>query len=239
MKVLVGTVGIGGWYPRGVARMVESFYSTSPGIELMAWINTLPAGAPSSVVVDGYDYGPYCAKPFAMRAMRDAGADVAILLDAAFWPIRPIHPLVAHISQTGYYLCENGFQVGEWCADSALAPLRISREQAWLIPEASSYCVGLGFHDSRSVRLVDDWCGHAADGVTFPGRHTAGKRGRNPGFVSVDSRVRGHRHDQTALSVIAMELDMDVLVPRPKYTAYLGHESAETVLINHGEIING
>lgn len=239
--VRIGVVGVGGWYPRGVARMIEAFHAVSHGLELQAWVNTLPPGAPASVRTPERDYTAYCAKPFALRALRDSGADIGILLDAAFCPIRPIHPLIDHIAMTGYYLCRNGFRVGEWCQDAALGPLGITRKESFEIPEASSYCVGLNFTKPEPNELLDRWC---ESWPTFAGPHTNTKRSstdpgfptRNPGWCSDDPRVNGHRHDQTALSVIAHKLGMDQLVRRPKFTAYLGQEGPETVLVNQGGI---
>lgn len=239
--VRIATVGIGGWYPRGVARMIERFHEVSHGFELQAWVNTLPPGAPASVRTSQRDYTAYCAKPFALRALRDSGAEIGILLDAAFYPIRPIHPLVDHISQVGYYLCRNGFNVGEWCQDSALKPLGITREESFQIPEASSYCVGLNFHEDVANQCLDKWC---EAWPTFVGPHTNTKRSskdpgfptRNPGWCSDDPRVNGHRHDQTALSVIAYQFWLTDLVRRPIFTAYAGQEGPETVLVNRGGI---
>jgi len=210
---MITVVALGGWYPRGAARLIEKFYEVSPGYRIVPWINTLPPGAPANVVHNGRDYTGYCAKPFALRTLRDYGADIGILLDAAFYPIRPINPLVDHIAQYGYYLCENGYNVGEWCQDSSLEPLGITREEAFRIPEVSSYCVGLNFHWDACNRLLDD---------------------RNAGFCSNDPRVKGHRHDQTALSVIAYRLGFDKRIARPKFTAYCGTETKETVLVNRG-----
>jgi len=190
---MITVVALGGWYPRGAARLIEKFYEVSHGYMIVPWINALPPEAPANVVRNGRDYTGYCAKPFALRALRDYGADIGILLDAAFYPIRSINPLVDHITQYGYYLCENGYNVGEWCQDSSLEPLGITREEAFRIPEVSSYCVGLNFH----------W-------------------------------VKGHRHDQTALSVIAYRLGFDKRIARPKFTAYCGTETKETVLVNRG-----
>lgn len=237
MKVVICTVGIGGWYSKGIARLINEFDRVSPGFEIQAWVNIYPAGAPGSVVENGYEYGPYCAKPFALAAARNSGADIAILVDAAFYPIRRIHPLIDHIAQQGYYLCKNGYKVGEWCSDRAAVRMARTRDELMGIDEVSSYCVGLNFTDVRSARLLDAWCGLAADRLTFPGPHTAPSGdGRNKGHVSTDSRVRGHRHDQTALSVIADRLGMDKLSERPQFTAYLGSETSETVLVNHGGI---
>ncbi len=234
-RVVIATIGIGGWYPAGVARLISQFRVVDPGREVMAWVNTLPPGAPNAVIKNGWDYTGYCAKPFALRAAMDARADIAILMDAAFWPIRTIDPLVEHITGYGYYLCENGYRMGEWCKDAALGPLGLTRSEAMEIPEASSYCVGLNFHHRVCRDLVEEWCDLAMDGITFPGPHTrSGEQGRNPGHVSDDLRVRGHRHDQTALSAITWRLGMREHIARPQFTAYDGFQDNTTVLVNRG-----
>jgi len=103
--------------------------------------------------------------------------------------------------------------------------------------EISSYCVGLNFADGRCIELLHRWCGFSSDRLTVPGPHTGlMHEGRNHGFVSQESRVKGHRHDQTVLSVLAHQIGMDKLVNRPKFTAYKGSETEETVFINHGGI---
>lgn len=265
MKVIICTVALGGWYLRGVSRMIEAFHNVSPGYEIQAHVNTLPFGAPANVIENDYDYTGYCSKPFALMAARNAGADVAVLIDAAFFPIRPIQPLVDHIARRGYYLCKNGNLVGEWSSDRCLERLGILRQDAYLMEEASSYCVGLNFADGRSTELLQRWCGAASDRLTFPGPHTSAfycmdchasgrtspfsdgeicpkcngrglipRAGRNPGLVSSDPRVRGHRHDQTALSIIAHQIGMHELIERPRFTAYQGSETGETVLVNRG-----
>lgn len=215
--------------------MIQKFREVDHGKTIMAWVNTLPPGAPVSVIRNNYDYTGYCAKPFALRAAREAGADIGILMDAAFWPIRSIDPLVDHIANTGYYLCENGYRMGEWCSDAALEMLQLSRDEAFAIPEVSGYCVGLNLRLARCCQLIDEWCALASDGATFPGHHTAtGGQGRNQGFVSRDPRVKGHRHDQTALSAITWRLGMREHIERPRFTAYHGHEDVTTVLVNRG-----
>lgn len=243
MKVTICTVAIGGHYGRAAARLIERFNSASPGYEIQAWVNVYPPGAPGSVIVDGYDYGPYCAKPFALEYARQQGADVAILLDASFFPIRPIQPLVEHIQRNGYYLCRNGFKVGEWTSDAMLESFGVSREAALEMEEISSYCVGLDFSSpfGPNREMLFSWRARASVGI-FAGPHTAtGQPGRNPGFVSTDPRVKGHRHDQSALSIIANRMGMDRLSERPDYTAYhLGYgglfPNESTVLVNHGVI---
>ena len=234
-KVMIATVGISGWYPKGIARMIQEFDRVSPGYEITAWINCYPPGAPGSVLSKDYEYGPYVAKPYALCEAMRVKADVAILLDAAFYPILPIHPLVEHIARDGYYLCKNGNLVGEWASDKCLDLMKVSREQALKIEEASSYCVGLNFHHEKSRELCRTW---ADTWRAIPGPHSdiqySGMTGRNPGFCAAHPRVRGHRHDQTTLSLLAWELGLRDLTERPRFTAYKGSETEETLLVNSG-----
>lgn len=234
MNVGIAVIGIGGWYPRGVARLIQRFHEVSPGFTIKAWVNALPPGAPSHVIEDGYDYTPYCAKPFAMAALRDSGFEIGLLLDAAFFPVQHISPLVEYIGDVGYFLCDNGAKVGEWCSDRALGLMKLRDYEAMEMTEASSYCVGLDFTRNESHVALNQWCAAANFGV-FPGPHTnIGHTGRNVGRCSIDPRVKGHRHDQTALSIITHRLGMRKLVARPRFTAYLGSEDSTTVLVNHG-----
>lgn len=235
MKAVVCTVALGGWYPSGAARLIATMREHSPAIEVQAHVNTLPFGAPANVIEDGYDYTAYCAKPFALAAAMMSGADIAILVDAAFFAVRDVHPLITHIARNGYYLCKNGNKVGEWCSDRAVPRLGMTREKLMEMEEVSSYCVGLNFADGRSVELLHRWCGFASDRVTFAGPHSASSGdGRNRGFVSSDPRVRGHRHDQTALSVLAYRMGMTRFSQRPRFTAYAESATEETVLANRG-----
>ena len=236
LNVVIGCVAIGGWYPRGVARMVNAFHEHSPGFTIKAWVNCLPPGAPENVIVDGYDYTAYCAKPFAMKALMDSGADIGILLDAAFYPIRHIQPLVDHIAKQGYYLCDNGARVGEWSSDAALEALEADRESLMKVTEVSSYCVGVDFSKVDGRSLVNSWCWNTSFRA-IPGPHTSEQNfdgGRNCGFVSKDPRVKGHRHDQTVLSYRAWVLGLNKLSQRPYLTAYKGSEDERTVLLNQG-----
>lgn len=234
MKAVVCTVALGGWYPAGAARLIATMREHSPAIEVQAHVNTLPFGAPRAVIEDGYDYTAYCAKPFALAAAMMSGADIAILVDAAFFAVRDVHPLITHIARNGYYLCKNGNKVGTWCSDRAVPRLGMTREKLMEMEEVSSYCVGLNFADGRSVELLHRWCGFASDRVTFAGPHTSNfYDGRNLGFVSSDVRVRGHRHDQTALSVIANLMGMTGWCERPLFTSY-APGTEQTVLVNQG-----
>jgi hypothetical protein len=237
VKVTIAVVACGSWYPRGVARLVNECHRLGIDATIQAWVNCLPPHTPT-IIAQGYDYTPYAAKPFALRAAIDTGADVAILCDASFYPIRDITPMVEHIQTHGAYLCRNGYPAGRWASDRCLQAFNLTRDAAMQIEEVSSYCVGL--RGDRAT-IVDRWCS-VTNQATIAGAHTNDRHGnfrsRNRGWVSNDERCRGHRHDQTALSLM---LSLDVsggleLSNRPYLTAYKGHENDETVLVCEGMV---
>lgn len=245
-RAVVCTIGIGGTYPWLVARLIQRFAAYAPSYNVAAWVNVLPHGTPT-LIENGYDYTPYAAKVFALESVRRAGADIGILIDAAFFPIRDILPLVQHVERQGYYLCANGFKVGEWSSDRCLAAMDVTREDAFTIEEISSYCVGLDFRNPRALELLYHWQRCALDPAIIPGPHSSAPGERNPGFVSSDPRVKGHRHDQTALSIVAHRMGCGAhggwgkLSERPYLTAYvLGYggllPNETTVLVNDGRL---
>lgn len=201
---------------------------------MQAWINTLPPGA-SRLIENGYDYTGYQAKPFALRYAMESGAAVAILVDASFYPIRSIQPLVEHIVAHGYFLCRNGHSVGEWTSGRCLELMGMQRDEAIGIEDVSSYCVGVQL---RRRDLVDAWACRSTD-AAVAGPHTNSRNApmpgqRNPGMCSNDPRCKGHRHDQSVLSILRYRLGLTELVSRPKFTAYKGTETEETVMVCQG-----
>lgn len=236
MKVAIVTLALGHHYPRGVERMIQEFEKCSPGYKLVAWINALPPGAPERVIQDGYDYTAYCAKPFAMKAAMDAGAEIVVWLDASVYPIRPIAPLIDYISANGYYMAPSGFTVGEWSSDAVLEGFCLERGAgpdspepggALMMKECASGIVGLDLRQAKLLHLLINWC---MNWRYFPGHHSnvhaADKRHhyKNVGHVSLDPRCSGHRHDQTVLSILAHKLGLTKFVPWPKFVAYkAGH----------------
>ncbi len=234
--IAIATIGIGSWYARGVARLIEGFQSASPGFEIRAWVNAYPPGAPGPVVRNGQDYGGYCAKPFALKSIKDSGINVGILLDASFFPIAHIEPLITEICTFGQYIAEDGFSAGQWMSDAALAGFELDREEVLKWQGCLSGCVGIDFRNPRGVQLIDQW---AAAWPLFPGFHSNDMAGnkqfsyRNEGPVSRDPRVLGHRHDQTALAVIARRLGITSF-SKSGITAHRYAAIEKTVLVCEG-----
>jgi hypothetical protein len=243
MKIAIVTAGIGHWYPKGTDRLVESIHKFG-GSLVFVWRDAWPAAAGDFV-----RECPYTIKPFAIADIADTpdiGIEILIWIDAGCYAIRSLETLIEHIAQHGYYFADNGFPVGQWCSDAALEPLKIEREQSFGIPELSSMVMGLDLRRKDCRSFVADFLALARDGKTFPGFHTnstallqaqqLGLAYRNVGFVSSDARVLGHRHDQTAASVLAWRRGWKG-TPRPIFVDYWkqGQEPDErTCLLSRG-----
>src|SRR5262249_5890303 len=126
-------------------------------------------------------------------------------VDAGLRIRRSLDPLFASIRSRGYLFFPESHSVGEFCKDDALSTLGITREESFAIPSCWAAVVGLDLGSPRGAEFLRQWKERAADGVSFPGPKWSGVNGW-PHLASPDPRVRGHRHDQTAASVIAHQL---------------------------------
>lgn len=204
-----------GHYARGQERLRSRIVDA----DFLAWTDAMPPGSPS------HEDTPYAFKPFALAEARRRGYDLALWADASILPAGPLGELWAHLEREGYWFCNNGWNTGQWCADSALAPLGITREESFDIPHLVAAAMGFNLHNLRTLEFIYLWLDHARDGRSF-----RGPMRNDRGEASPDPRVRGHRCDQTVASVLAWRLGMTFTDP-PKFLAYKGGETAETFLV--------
>jgi hypothetical protein len=232
-------LSIGDRYARMAPRLAESLRAVGESAVLKQWVDSYPPSVPP-----GHDLpiAAYCAKPYAMFEAWLKGSNVILWLDSACYAVKPLDPLWEQIERDGYYIQENGWNVGQWCSDAALKTLEIAREESFLIPECSSMVIGLDLRRADCRSFMYSWGRLAADKITFPGAHTndngkateLGVGYRNVGHVSDDPRVLGHRHDQTAASVLAHRLKWK-MTPRPIFVDYFADPQDErTLIVNRG-----
>jgi hypothetical protein len=231
-------------YVRSLARMIRSLGDVNDPTRIVAWINNLPPNVPQGLPLP---QSVYCAKPFAVLAAIEAGYEYVLWLDSNLYAIHHLADLFGFIGATAYYLQANGFCLGEWCSDVALESMGISREEAMTIPEASGCAIGFDATQPQCVEFIKEWAALAADGKTFLGGHandialeTLKERGlpwRTISHVSDDSRVLGHRHDQSVLTGLAWKRGW-TLTPRPRFVDYWtdgGTWGPKTLLLNDGK----
>lgn len=184
------TYADGGWYPKGATRLKERLNKVSPDINSIIRIGSLPPNSQPHQRV------PYQFKPYAFQEAIDKGFTSVLWLDASCYPVKDLSPLFDIIEKQGYLVFLNGWTTGEWTADSALEPLGVTREELFTYPHAIGGILGFDFTNSQSHDVFQKWkqLSHTA---------FAGDWKNDKGQCSSDPRVLGHRHDQTAISVLA------------------------------------
>lgn len=209
MKTVLITFGHDrSWYPAGMDRLCDSFRDNGYDGAYMRFTHESQLGCPAHTNV------PYAFKAYALaKAYRD-GFDRAIWADSSVKLVKPYSAISAILDHKGYMLFNNGWNTGQWCADHALEKLGITREESFKIPHLMACVMGFDFRqgvpDPEEGIYKFDYTGLFAeiyfdrsnDG-TFKGAWT-----NKNNEVSKDPRVLGHRHDQTAASVIATKLGM-------------------------------
>lgn len=191
----VVSVGVGHWYPRGIARMEESLSRFSPAVPRLLWSDSYPPGSPS------HQENNYVFKYHALRLAAERYRYI-LWLDAADWAVAPIEPIFAFIAARKFLLPLDGWNCGQWTNDENLPVLGLTREEAFGIPQLWTNHFGFDVYEPDAQKMLAEF-GRYADLRAFHGPRT-----NHHGESSPDPRVLGHRHDQTVLSVIAHRMGL-------------------------------
>lgn len=215
-----------GPYVAGQRRLQAAVSATT---EFVCWTDALPPGSPTHHDV------PYAFKAFAIEAARQRGLRYVLWADASINPIRPLDSLWELIERQGYWISNNGWDNGEWTWPTAYADLGIAPADNWGIKHVIATSFGLDLEHPKGGAFFAEYLRLAKTqafcGPWFNRRHPDyAHHGLSPHTGDwPDARIRGHRHDQTAASVVAHRLGLALTDP-PKWIAYYPHETAETVL---------
>jgi len=188
----------------------------------------------------------YAFKIFAIREAEALGFRRILWLDAGMSPVGSTAPLWQCVNDAGWYV---GYQdaertgdglgkLGNWCSDAALAVYGISREEALGVPLVRSGIVGLDLDHPLGAAIWKGWQdlyergafnGHH-NNVPGSSRETPAASMKTSGHVSFDPRVRGHRHDESALAFVLHSLGL-----KPQNRGFLTLESKQTGFLRHWE----
>ncbi len=220
-------------YQVGLDRLVGEV--ERQGLATMHAIRKLMPGWPT------HEEKPYAFKAYALELAADAGYDTLLWCDACMWPAQDMEPLFHKIERDGYWFSRNGWNNYEWTADSAYPDLfpevwkrgETSTKACWdemrahnrNIPHVVATCFGLSMKSREGRGFLREYIRLARDTRAFcgPWKNCATDIPANlqnaRQAVCGPADVRGHRHDQTAASVIAYRLGM-VLTDPPEYFSY-------------------
>lgn len=198
-----------GNYMKGLARLSDSLRHNFDG-DLIAFTNEASIGAPS------HEYNPYAFKLYAIQAALDAGYDQILWLDCSCFAVGDLNPVFNKIYADGYIMQDAGHYVGEWTNDFTLWYFGVTRDSAMKMKcYGNAGFLGLNFKHPTALQFFQNWQYAMSDGCFKGHWHN------NDKTESHDERVKGHRHDLSAGSIIANRLKMKY-VPGDQWLQYAG-----------------
>ena len=155
-----------------------------------------PVGCPT------HEESPFAFKFFCIKDVLAKGYKKILWLDTSVIIKQPINDIFEHLNNLGYFFLLN-HDIGSFCHDKALITLGITRDESFKLPCLQGTNFGLNFNFKNSNIFLEKVIELSLDGITFPGPHN-----NNAFKASKDPRVKGHRHDQIAMSIVALRLNM-------------------------------
>jgi hypothetical protein len=164
--------------------------------------DAIPDGWPT------HEENPYAFKAYSLDHAKNYG--LILWLDASIVPVSSLDPLWNKIEKDGYWIARNGWNNYEWTADSAYPDLfpgmkiEQARQVNKQIPHLVGAAFGLNTRTDTGQKFLRDYL-HLAKSGAFRGPWK-----NIPDEPCAPPDVFGHRHDQTAMSVIAWRLGMKI-----------------------------
>lgn len=169
---------------------------------------------------------PYAFKAWAIyNALMIGRYENIIWMDSAVYASKDITPLIEATEREGYLLFDNiGFSIGDYTSDSCLEKLGMSREESFKKPMLMACLMSFNTKNEQAVGFIKRYMAAAQDGISFHGSwHNTN------GEVSSDMRVKGHRHDQSAASIIVDQMGMKITNAQNTFFAYESHKGVVPV----------
>lgn len=172
---------------------------------------------------------PHSKVPYAFkaRALELAAEESSTLLwaDACIYPVQNLTRIWSHAETHGAWIAMNGWRNIEWTADSAYPDLQITRAENEGIPHVVATAFALSLAHPVGREIFGQYVHLGLKTRAFIGPWTNGpNEGPTLGHVARTAPcgppgVLGHRHDQTALSVLAWRAGVR-LTHCPDFFAY-------------------
>jgi hypothetical protein len=216
-------------YIKAQARQEESLKKVGWDGDYFAFKTFEEIGSPD------HDDVPYAFKPFAIDKVREMGYDLIIWMDSPVYAIKPLDTLCSFIENNGSIFFDNlGFTIGDYTSDECLRLCDMTREEAFNRPMIMACLMGFDFTNPKTSELFDKYLLAASEQGKYEGDWH-----NNNLQVSKDNRVKGHRHDQSVMSILMSKRGIKPVHPHSTFFAYFnnpGHlPHAETVcLLSHG-----
>jgi hypothetical protein len=246
MNRVVVNVATGPHYIKGQERLTEALAVL--GEDYQVWRDKLPPGSPAHEEI------PYAFKAWALEAARKSGHTLLMWADAAIVPIAKLDAIWQHTEVHGVWLADNGWKNSQWTCDAAypiLAPelfpwngsaspveLKRAREVNRKIKHVVATAFALDLAHKNGAMFFMEYLRLAkTNAFKGPWWNSDGEREDYRKIKGAEPcgppECLGHRHDQTAASVIAWRLGIP-LTTCPRFFSYDGQQTDETILVARG-----
>ena len=191
-KAVIINAALGGWYPRGQARLRASLVHHGFSWDVRTWTEW-----PNNNFDKANNYH---VKASAFEEAIKAGYTHILWLDSSVWAIGKAEKIFDIIDEQGYYLWKNGYNCAQECSDKCLEYFNLSRDDAEKMPCVSTSMFGVNLGNPKGKEFIERWLKSARDGV-FNGSRLHDNQ-------SKDQRFLHHRQDQSTASVIANQMGL-------------------------------
>ena len=224
-------------YMRGQERLYKSIHENSPGVgfDVRKYSQEPTMSCPPHATV------PYAFKAYALEIARRDGMETLLWCDSSIVCLRDLTPLFERIERDGYWIANNGWTNAQWTADSAYAALfpehvypngdvcwEDARGYNRAIPHVVATAFGLSMRHETGRAILAEYFRLASETKAF-----CGPWKNTPETPCGSPECLGHRHDQTALSVIAWRMGCK-LTSCPEIFSYWEGRNESTILAAKG-----
>ena len=200
-------------YIKGLERQKQSIKAVNFDGDHLAFTTYEEIGSPSHEDV------PYAFKAYAIKKAIELGYDLILWVDSPVYAIKPLDKIFDHIEKEGYLLFDNiGFTIGDFTSDKCLDLMGMTRDEAFSKQMIMACVMGLNVKKTFPLYAFFNYLELAKDQG-----HYEGDWNNNNLQVSSDPRVKGHRHDQSVMSILAAQHELKLTHPHSTYFAYFNH----------------
>ncbi len=217
-KPAIINVSLGHWYPAGAKRLKDSLNYTGFFGDVISWVNELPPNAQS------HEENMYNYKLHAFIDAFNKGYTHVLWCDSAMWCIDNTMPIFDYFDENGVYATRSGYNCAQSVNDETLTFAGVSRDEAELIPEYATGCLGLNIKNPISEKILKRWFEYMEAGL-FKGSRLHDNQ-------SKDKRFLFHRQEQSCFSLILNELGISI--PQTSWVKYFPNNENGVIFFNQG-----
>lgn len=214
-------VCVEGRYPNLADRLAMSLETFGYKDATLRWKDEYPPGSPP------HRDENYAFKKYALHDAARGGYNLLVWLDAPMVAVRDPALLLEQVERDGYaFFGAPQWNCGEWSTDACLAYFGVGRVEAFSVPMFPSSAFGLSLAHPIGREVYQRFIA-----VPYTALNGSWYRNDREAPPSPNPRVLGHRHDQSALSLIAYQLGL--AVPwSPTPFAHANRADATTIFVH-------